>query len=672
MEGRRQLAFFVAFIGVAFTLGSVPLFFAPTEEKKGIVSSSPETPEPVDPRGANDGVGEAAAELVADAAEVRADPSPLELPLAESAWSSADSLGCPSTDLRVLVLAADGEEPTLPAIRQALDYLGTPYSVHVAAQDPGGLTPERLSDGCRGFYQGVILTNGDLAYDPDGEAGDRDTVSALSDAEWQALRSYEARFDVRRVAWYASPTAEYGLQDPQPVDTADRPVAARYTEAGREVFSYANADEPLTIRDVFAYPAAPAGAGTTPLLTDEGGNVLAATAEHPDGRETLALTFNSNAFSEHNLVLDHGLVDWATGGLFLGESRAYLGAQVDDLFIPNAIYRTDDRYRITGEDLRAVLGWQRDRQRLPTTEQLRLDMAFNAYGTTGVYSPDTLTPVARRHMGEFKWISHTYKHLDWDELDYGTALSELRDNNAWAQDVGLEGFEGTNLVTPEISGLENPEAMRAAADAGVRYLVSDASKPEWDTPAPNTGFPHPLEPSIFVIPRYPNNLGYDVSTPEEWVAQYNDRYRDTWGRNLSYEEVLDKESDVLLSYLLKGDIEPWMFHQANLRAYDDGGRTLLTDLLDRTLQKYDALLELPVLSPTQDEVGRKMAERAHYNEAGVQASVAPGESIALTAGEGGARVPVTGLRADGAESYGDRYTSYVGLDAGESVTLPLE
>ena len=51
------------------------------------------------------------------------------------------------TDLRVLVLSADGGEPDLPAIRDALDYLGTPYDVHVATDHPGGLTPARLSNG---------------------------------------------------------------------------------------------------------------------------------------------------------------------------------------------------------------------------------------------------------------------------------------------------------------------------------------------------------------------------------------------------------------------------------------------------------------------------------------------------------------------------------------------
>jgi hypothetical protein len=178
-----------------------------------------------------------------------------------------------------------------------------------------------------------------------------------------------------------------------------------------------------------------------------------------------------------------------------------------------------------------------------------------------------------------------------------------------------------------------------------------------------------LEPSILVIPRYANNLGYDVSTPEEWADQYNDRYKDAWGRDLSYEEILDKESELLLILLLNGDIDPWMFHQANLRAYD-GTHTLIGDLIDRTLEKYNALYDLPILSPTQDEIGRRMIRRTRYNEAGVTASILPGDRVRLRA-EQAAKVPVTGLRTPDAERYGGQYISYVNLDAGESVTIPL-
>src|SRR6266487_5526463 len=39
----------------------------------------------------------------------------------------------PTIDLRVLVIASDGNEADLPAIKQALDYLGTPYTVYFAS-----------------------------------------------------------------------------------------------------------------------------------------------------------------------------------------------------------------------------------------------------------------------------------------------------------------------------------------------------------------------------------------------------------------------------------------------------------------------------------------------------------------------------------------------------------
>ena len=49
-----------------------------------------------------------------------------------------------------------------------------------------------------------------------------------------------------------------------------------------------------------------------------------------------------------------------------------------------------------------------------------------------------------------------------------------------------------------------------------------------------------------MIPRRPTNLFYNVSTPDQWVTEYNDIYRSFWGRDLSYAEILDNESDVLL------------------------------------------------------------------------------------------------------------------------------
>ncbi|MEW6636106.1 MAG: hypothetical protein AB1425_04740 [Actinomycetota bacterium] len=591
--------------------------------------------------------------------EAGADASPLDLPPASSAWSSAGGIGCGSVDLRLLVLSANGEESTLPAIRQVLDYVGVPYAVYVA-EEAGRLTPQRLSDGCHGFYQGVVLATGNLA------AGDGE--SALSEGEWEALEDYEREYDVRRAAWYVFPNEEYGFEEPDRVDTRSAPIYARYTGAGEKVFSYTNAENPLPISGAYAYLAKPLAEGVTPLLVNGRGDALAVVRRHSDGRETLALTFDSAPALLHNLVLDYGIIDWVTKGLFLGERRVYLSAQVDDFFIPNEL--TDGgTYRTTGEDLSAVAAWQEERQKEPALRDFRLDLAFNAYGTTGVYVPDTLTPVALRRMEEFKWINHTYRHLDLDEVGYATAINEFRENDDWAGQTGLESYSTANAVTPEHSGLRNPQVMRAAREAGVRYMVGDTSDAGYDNPSPNAGFYHPLQPSILMIPRYPTNLGYDVSTPQEWTASYNDLYRDVWGRDLAYEEVLDRESDVLLSYLLKGDINPLMFHQANLRAYD-GENTLLGDLLDRTFEKYLEVFELPILSPAMDDLGRRIAARMRYNGAGVQATVSRDGRMRLLS-KRSARIPVTGLRVESQERYGGEYVSYVELEAGEPVTLSV-
>ncbi len=67
-----------------------------------------------------------------------------------------------------------------------------------------------------------------------------------------------------------------------------------------------------------------------------------------------------------------------------------------------------------------------------------------------------------------------------------TASSELSQNNQDAANLGLSKFTKASLVTPEISGLNRSNAMRAAYNNGVRNVVSDFSNCGY----PNTG-PYP-------------------------------------------------------------------------------------------------------------------------------------------------------------------------------------
>jgi hypothetical protein len=469
------------------------------------------------------------------------------------------------------------------------------------------------------------------------------------------------------VTWYTLPTPDYGFGPAQPLDTTASPLSASVTAAGRTVFPYLAPTASLTIQNAYTYLAAPADASLTPLLTDAAGHTLAGVKRYEDGRENLALTFDSNQHLIHSLSLSYGLVNWVTKGVFVGDRQIYLGAQVDDYFIPDDMWGGGE-FRMKATDLAAVVAWQTARRTKPTMAGFKLDMVYNALGAEDPKDP--LTALSKLVQSQFKWINHTYTHENLDALSYTASLGEFQKNIDAAKTLKLGAFTKENLVTPQISGLYNPEAMRAAFDSGVRFMVSDTSRPNQNNPVPNHGIYNPHQPSILMIPRYPNNLFYNVSTPEEWAGEYNSFHRGYWGRDLTYAEILDKESDVLVRYLLKGDMNPLMFHQPNLRAYD-GRRTLLGDLIDATVAKYEAIYNLPIQSPTQDELGRRMADRMRAATAGVVATLRPGQSITFTA-QRDANVTVTGLKTDKAIHYGGQPISTVSLRAGQTLTVPLQ
>ncbi|MFM2151836.1 MAG: hypothetical protein RL199_271 [Pseudomonadota bacterium] len=572
----------------------------------------------------------------------------------------------PELDGRLLVLSADGQEANLLALRQTLDYLGTPYTVWVASQRPAALTASVLATGRRGHFQGVIAATAALSA-TDGAGGWK---SALSDAEWAALDAYEAAFRVRHVNAYAYPTAALGLGAAAGVDTMAKPIDATLTAAGRTVFPYLNTSGPLIIRNAWAYLADPVVDPTiTPLLTDGAGHALATVRTFPDGREWMTLTFDGNPYLVHTLALSYGLVDWVTRGVFVGERRSYMAPQVDDLFLPSDLYGSLDEYRMTGEDLSRAADWQTRTRKAPVSAAMTLEWAFNGEGAAEDDEEDTLVAAAQELGRRFHWLSHTFTHRNIDATGYDETWAELEQNEDLRAALGLAPFSPRGLIQPEVSGLHNPAAMEAITDFGIEYVVSDTSRPGEDNPTPNAGLFNALQPGVLMIPRRPTNLFYNVSTPAEWVAEYNDLYRLYWGRDLSYDEILDKESDMLVLYMLRWETDPWMFHQANVRAYD-GRRSLLSDLLDRALAKYTRVTTVPVVSPSMDEMGDAMRERMAFDASGVTAVVVPGVSVTLTASKA-ATIPVTGVPS-GDETYAGKQVAHIAVKPGRSVTVKLK
>ena len=226
-------------------------------------------------------------------------------------------------------------------------------------------------------------------------------------------------------------------------------------------------------------------------------------------------------------------------------------------------------------------------------------------------------------------------------------------------------------MNPGYSGLTTANVMRATFDAGIRFVVGDTSVAGYDNPSPNAGIYNPLQPQILMIPRRPTNLFYNVSTPDQWMAEYNDIYRSFWGRDLSYAEILDNESDVLAQYLLKGENDPWMFHQPDLRDLRLGAEPARRSARRRRSPSTRRRVTTPLISPPMDDLGRagrgshalqrvrrvghRRSQRQHHHRARRNAAV----------------VPVTGACGGSNEFYAGQPIASVNLPAGGSATLSL-
>ena len=53
------------------------------------------------------------------------------------------------------------------------------------------------------------------------------------------------------------------------------------------------------------------------------------------------MTVASNQFQLHNQLLRHGMLNWVTRGVYLGDQRNYFTMHIDDIFLPDAQWDPD-------------------------------------------------------------------------------------------------------------------------------------------------------------------------------------------------------------------------------------------------------------------------------------------------------------------------------------------
>lgn len=666
-----------------------------------------------------------------------------------SSPTAAISAAPKSVAMKLLVISAEGTAPSYAATTSILDQIGIPYDRIVVKGSNATSTQiatGTLSDGLNtGKYQGIILETGDLAY----QATPGFFPSAMTAAQWAMLRQYQVDFGVRSATMYTRPAATidvaglpldltYGLTAAELGTATDTvPLLTTFTPAGVQTFSYLKTTSSIAFKGgVFTYKATPTAGTTVSLLQAPDGKSLASVYTAPPvapattGWENLALASDNNPELTHTLLLGYGIVNWVTKGLFLGERKIYMSAQPDDVFIPDDIWDPATlsicgdpipavapiktrvkacEYRMTGTDFSKLATWQTAMQALPNASQIRLELPFNGFGYNLALandSPDTLTAVVNTFKNVFRWINHTWNHENLDTSSASLVTSELTQNHNLAASLGFTGYYKDSFIQPDISGLVNPAFYTAARTFGLTNILMDTSKAYADfipdrpvdgsgSIAPNTGYYSKLDlgnPKIIIIPRYPTSLYYNVSTPEEWLSEYNYFYAPggllpTWDHALVYSELLDKESEVLVRYMLKYNVNSWMFHQANLRFYpvdgsgnpapypytgaSPGSKSTLGDLLNAVVNKYNTMYNLPIQNLSQHDIAALIRARMAYNAAiaaGVTGRIVTDplnpRKIEITNPTGAqVNLPVTGINVNGTQ-YGGQSISVVPVGSG--------
>ena len=324
------------------------------------------------------------------------------------------------------------------------------------------------------------------------------------------------------------------------------------------------------------------------------------------------------------------------------------------------------------------------------------------------------------YESNFHWISHTYDHpgtlnglcqstvtgsnpdgtpcgdtdnppvdsIDLEILTNRWVASDPAAQPSWKLDTDpsdilkqltFTDFNPGNIVTPGITGLNDPNVPTYLYNDGIRFAVSDTSV-TWQlpdngpNPSPNVGIvnvtPAGVPTGIYEVPRHPNDVFYNAADWADDQAEFvcifshyvpaeppgvtppppivNTPYS-AWNAS----QILDYTSGIFLQNMLMGDMDPEMFHQPDLHFSDNSAAltatgpndpltpgspfapvpipgvtagtphasSLISDTYDLTFYKYKQVYNLPVLTPTLDGMGGLMQNRNSFNLSGVTASI---------------------------------------------------
>jgi hypothetical protein len=593
-------------------------------------------------------------------------------------------------DLNVLVVT-DGTG-AVEAIRQQLATEGLPATV-IDLRDASrpvvtrAFLARRLPGGTSGGnFDAVVLPSA--------------APQALSAAEQANLAWYERRFGVRQVDAYSPPLPDLGMNSP-PVYSGPLTANAGVTAAGaRAGFGYLNSSFPFSGGSAgpapFGYLAQPVpGGGATPLVTaaipHSPGSATLVWQYDSGGRQQLGIGFGYSYGEAQFHYLAHGIVDWLTRGVNLGDWRNYLDIAYDDMFLGDAQWSTVGHctpgvttcpqgtpmtpgIRMKPADVTYAVQWEQQ-------HHFTIEFLYNggASARFAVHGVDALLVATRPVAKDFYWVNHTWTHaylgcqqnfrvVPWQCVRWpnghivwaagrGLIDSQILKNFAWARKNGIPAEPGV-LASGEYSGLrllpqqpvDNPYLTAAMGPDHIHWIVLDASREPQMRPVG----------AALGIPRHPIDVGEDVDTVAEEVNEfnwYNDSKADG-GSGLCQAStttaclkplsertgwtsvIVPTQVQIVFNALINNDPRPFFMHQSNLT-----GDRLGYPVMDGVLSAYRAVYgpsapidNLPTIG--DGAVLRNEQLWTQARQAGTVTAWVQGNTVTIS-GPPGTPVPVT-------------------------------
>ena len=325
--------------------------------------------------------------------------------------------------------------------------------------------------------------------------------------------------------------------------------------------------------------------------------------------------------------------------------------------------------------------------------------------TTGATSSVSATFTTVCHAVKFNLYRSPAAANTWSLVGSATRLAnDPTDNGTAPLEVTITdtGAAGTPATLPTTNGAsiapysQNPNYLAGVLGAGARYVATDASK-TYPTDPMNVGGPqYPVGAtftetgaggSFQAVPRYPNNVYYNVATRTQQLDEYNWIYlpppngicqnssvNTCRSAPATWAQYVASENSIMFRHIMGNDPRPHFMHQTNLIGGADGG--VLYGVIDPLLASYNTYFDragTPLVQLTTSQIAQTLARQdtwaANLAAGKITAWIQDGELHVKNTSTGAVDVPLTGTTVG--DLYGGQRSGWTTIAAGaERVFTP--